>query len=256
MSGFFSKIIRSLLGEGEEKPVEKREKLNEVKASLSSRAPSRANAESDADAAPKSNIRALILRAYGRAAAAISEKGKNRHTVALTGIVLAVLITLLSYTSLFFYMQGAILAIILIFVAALSKLIQKLFPFVVGFDLCLFFTVLFSIAYHPFAGITVGVFSSAIGSIARGQYDADKVLVPLLGYITVGLLLLAFPATNIFYAGMAMALAYSIMMSIIFWFIMQSVFNTITFLITSIAFNYWLFSSYSGYFLMLMGFNG
>jgi len=120
-------------------------------------------------------------------------------------------------------------------------------------NLCLFFTVLFATAYHPITGIVVGVASSALGSVMRGQYDMDKVIVPLLGYITVGIVLGVFPATNLIYTGLLMTVVYSIMMSIIFWFIMHSTHNTITFLLTSLLFNYWLFNNYSTAFLKLLG---
>lgn len=255
MSGFFSKLIGALLGEKKKKPEEKIRNFAEVKTALSS--PSHVmSREGPESYEGQSTIYRMIAKAYRRIAISISEKSRDRRSVAVTGVVVAVLIVLLSYTSFFFYLRGTILAIIIIFIAALSKLTQKLIPFVVGFDLCLFFTVLFAVAYHPLAGIIVGVLSSALGSIMRGQYDMDKVIVPLLGYITVGALLMAIPATNIIYTGMLMTVIYSVMMSVIFWFIMHCVSSTMTFLITSLAFNYWLFSNYATFFLKLMGVNG
>jgi|GEM_PF-2030527 len=251
MSGFFSKLIDTLLGEKEKKP----ERLAEVKSALST--PSHViSRETPEIYEGQSTIYRMIAKAYRRIAMSLSEKSRDRRSVAITGVVAAFLIMLLSYTSFFFYLRGTILAILLIVVAALSKLTQKLIPFVVGLDLCLFFTVLFSIAYHPIAGIIVGVFSSALGSVMRGQYDMDKVIVPLSGYIVVGLLLNVVPITSALTTGMIMTLVYSIMMSIIFGITMHFSIHTITFLATSLGFNYWLFSNYATFFLKLMGVNG
>ncbi len=268
--GFFSKAISVLLGEKKKEPRESKEGLTEMEAAVihpplhvkaraepqtgeeRQRSNSRSRWSADGE---HGTIYHLISKAYSRTATSFAKRMQDRRFVALAGVSLAVLITLLSYTSFFLYVRGIILAIIFILLAAASKLIQKFFPFVTGFDLCLFFTVLFGVAYHPFTGIIVGVASSALGSIARGQYNAPMVLIPISGYIMVGLLLMVMPSISVFYLGIIMTLIYTIMMVVIFWPVMNSLHNTVTFLLTSIAFNYWLFNNYASYFLMLMGFN-
>ncbi|MBU4245670.1 MAG: hypothetical protein ABIF85_04440 [Nanoarchaeota archaeon] len=254
MGGFFSKLITSLLGEKEEKPKEQSERLAEVKSALSSRVHARPGEYDDAEG--ESTIYTMIKKAYRRVASALSKKSNDRRAVAMTGVAVAVLITLLSYTQLFFYLHGTVLAIIFILIAAMSKLIQKLIPTVVGFDMCLFFTVLVGIAYHPLAGIAVGVLSSTLGSIIRGQYDMTNVIMPNAGYIAAGILLPFFAGSSIMVTGMVLTAVYIILMSIIFWFKYYSISNTATFVVTSLAFNYVLFSSYSTYFLKIMGVNG
>ncbi len=243
-------LINAILGKKEEQ--KETEKLVEIKAGLAGM--HRAKTE-EPDYSEGGGIYYLVSKAYGRLRRYISKKSNDSRALAISGAAIAVLIILLSYTSMLFYMRGVILAIVFIILAALSKLIQKLFPFVVGLDMCLFFTVLFSAAYHPFAGIAVGVVSSALGSIMRGQYDMEKVVYPLFGYFAVGLVLIIFQGTSIFYTGMIMTLIYAIMMSVIFWFRLAHLFQTITFFTTTILFNYWLFSNYATYFLKLMGFS-
>lgn len=170
---------------------------------------------------------------------------KKRHLFSTGSAAVAVLLLALAFTPLFSYFKAIIVIIALILIGAASKLIQKFFPFVVGFDLCLFFTVIVSVAYHPFAGVLVGVFSSVLGSVARGQDDMSKVIVPAIGYIVVALLVPFFSGMQLFTIGMILTLVYSIMMSVAFWFLMHCSTNTLTFLISSLAFNYWLFTNYA-----------
>ena len=250
MSGFFSNLIKSLLGEKEEKKDAGSERLYEVKSALSS---VYAKPQDSDYAGDESTIYRMIKKAYRKIAVTIHKKSSDRRSVAIMGVAAGVLIALLSYTSFFFYVRGAILAIIFILVAAMSKFIQKFFPFVVGLDMCLFFTVLVGTAYHPISGIVVGVLSSTLGSIIRGQNDMTNVLTPNLGYIAAGILLPFFAGASIFFTGMALTAVYVVMMSVIFWFKYFSPPQTVTFAATAVAFNYLLFSSYSAYFLKLMG---
>ncbi len=252
MSGFFSRIIGALLGEKEEKRQDHEKKFSDVKIALLS-PPHASSSDAHENYEGQSTIYKMIARAYRRIAVSLAQKSKNRHTLAVTGVAFAVLITILSQTSFFFYLRGTVLAIIFILIAAMSKFIQKFFTFVVGFDMCLFFTVLVGIAYHPIAGIIVGVLSSTLGSVIRGQYDMTNVILPNLGYIAAGILLPFFAGSSIIVTGMALTLVYASMMSVIFWFVKHSINNTATFVITSLIFNYLLFSSYSAYFLKLMG---
>lgn len=193
-----------------------------------------------------------IFRALAKAFDKIHGYAKNQKVILASPFLIAAAIVILSLTPFFSYVKAAIIVILLILAGAASKLIQKLFPFVVGFDLCLFFTVLAGVAYHPFAGILVGVLSSTLGSIVRGQHDAVYVIMPDVGYLIVGLSLTFFSGTSIFYTGIISALIYAITMSVIFWFIMQNAPNTLTFLVTTIAFNYWLFSNYAAGLLSAM----
>lgn len=239
-------LINALLGKKEKQ--KEAEKLVEIKAGLAGMHHAKTEEPEDSEGG---GVYYLISKAYGRLRKYLSKKSNDPHALATGGAIIAVLIVLLSYTSLFFYMRGVVLAIVFIIFAALSKLIQKLFPFVVGFDLCLFFTVLFSVAYHPFAGIAVGIASSALGStIFRGQYNADKVIFPLFGYAIIGLILMVFTTSSIYFTGMLMALTYALIMSALFW---GHIDQTITFFTTTMLFNYWLFSNYAKGVLMLLG---
>ncbi len=198
-------------------------------------------------------IKNLAENAFSKAIKAFSDALKRENIIKFSPFLAAALIVLALFTPFLFYIKAVLIVIVLILAAALSKLIQKLFPFVVGFDLCLFFTVIVGVAYHPLAGMAVGVASSAMGSIIRGQYSMDKVVIPLLGYVAVSLLIPMMPFSDIFNIGVILALIYAVMMSVIFWFIMHSPFDTATFLVTSLAFNYWLFLNYAAPLLSLLG---
>ena len=252
MSGFFSKLIGALLGEKEGKHQDHDKKFNEVKIALSSPSHARQN-DAHESYEGQSTIYSMISKAYRKAAVTLAEKSKDRRALAITGVAAAVLIVILSQTSFFFYLRGTIFAIVFILIAAMSKFIQKFFPFVVGFDMCLFFTVLIGTVYHPIAGILVGVLSSTLGSVIRGQYDMTNVIMPNMGYIAAGILLPFFAGSNILVTGMTLTAVYIVLMSIIFWFKYYSISNTATFVVTSVAFNYLLFNNYSTAFLKLLG---
>ena len=66
--------------------------------------------------------------------------------------------------------------------------------------------------------------------------------MPLFGYVAVALLV-PHILLDTFFVGIISAVVYSAIMSAIFLHLRADIFNTGTFIITTLAFNYWLFSN-------------
>ncbi|MCK4968058.1 MAG: hypothetical protein KAS12_03295 [Candidatus Aenigmarchaeota archaeon] len=151
----------------------------------------------------------------------------------------------IAISSLFFgtYVKTILIITIFIIVAVISKLAQEIFPFVVGFDFVLFVTVLSSLHYGWFIGALVGCLSSFIGSMYRIRQQIDTAIMPLIGYVAVAIMVPYIAGLEIFILGIICTIVYSIIMSLIFLHLRADIFNTATFVITTILFNWWLFKN-------------
>ena len=149
-------------------------------------------------------------------------------------VIALLIISFLTLRSL--QMLGLLLGLIVI--AALSKLTQEPIPFVVGFDLCLFVTIVVGYAIHPAVGFIVGGVSSFFGSLLRSRQEADTMLVPIAGYFWTSMII-AFTRNHMsfFMVGVMATLFYALHNAIIFAKIRHFSIHTITFLSTSIPFN-------------------
>ena len=167
---------------------------------------------------------------------------------------LKIAILFIAIISLFFgsYVKTILFITIFIIVAMASKLIQEFFPFVVGFDLVLFVTVLSTIHYGWVVGVLVGCVSSFLGSMYRIRQQIDTAIMPLIGYVVVALIIPHIMFLDLFILGVLAATIYAVVMSLIFLHLRADIFNTATFAITTIVFNWWLFSNIAPFIVALM----
>ncbi len=166
-----------------------------------------------------------------------SFKGSRRRSAALVMLI----VTLIFYK----YVIPIYVILIFIAIATSSKLIQDWIPFVVGFDLVLFFTVLSGAAYGWKAALIVGCASSIIGSAIRrvSSQNLDTFIFPAIGY---GLIAIAIPYisyTTIYGLGIICTAIYVVIMNLVFAYFRPDLFNHVTFTVTAILFNYWLFKN-------------
>ena len=166
-----------------------------------------------------------------------SFKGNRRRSAALVMLVL----TLLFYK----YVIPIYVILIFIAIATSSKLIQDWIPFVVGFDLVLFFTVLSGAAYGWKAALIVGCASSIIGSAIRrvSSQNLDTFIFPAIGYGLIAVAIPYIPYTTIYGLGIICTAIYVVIMNFVFAYFRPDLFNHATFTVTAILFNYWLFKN-------------
>lgn len=173
---------------------------------------------------------------------------KSTHTT-----LLLVLLLTTSFSFIFFRHQFFILAFILI--GAISRMTQKYFPLLIGIDFCLFFAILVSIAYGPTLGMLTGIISSTIGSFLRQIERAEYYFTPIYGFIPVWIImsLSILPQASILFTGMICVATYIItrfiMISITFNICIA---NQITYIASTLIFNYWLFSTAAPILISLM----
>ena len=164
-------------------------------------------------------------------------KGNRRRSAALVMLI----ITLLFYK----YVVPVYVILIFIAIATSSKLIQDWIPFVVGFDLVLFFTVLSGAAYGSKAALIVGCASSIIGSAIRrvSSQNLDTFIFPAIGYGLIAVAIPYIPHTTIYGLGIICTAIYVVIMNFVFAYFRPDLFNHATFTVTAILFNYWLFKN-------------
>ncbi len=137
--------------------------------------------------------------------------------------------------------------IIFMIISALSKLIQEPIPFVVGLDLCLFYTVIVSYSVNPVLGFIGGGTASIIGSLLRSQHNPDTMVMPVLGYLICALIteILKHLNLSLVHIGIICSFIYAMLMVFVFSRIRGVTIHTFTFLFTSLAFNIFLFTHLS-----------
>lgn len=166
---------------------------------------------------------------------------KNNRKAAAA--LVATIITIL------FYKQVIPLYVIVIFIAlaSVSKIVQDYIPFVIGFDIVLFVTVLAGEAYGWRAALVVGPISSIIGSSLRriSSQQFDTIVFPAIGYGLIAAAIPYIPPLGIFWIGIVCTVIYVIIMNIVFAYFRPDIFNHITFTATSLLFNYWLFKNFA-----------
>ena len=151
--------------------------------------------------------------------------------------------------------RAVLIVLGLIILAIISKMPQLIFPFVVVLDLILFVVVILTIAYGPFIAIACGLIAYYIGTIIHAQFKyiiPETYVIPPIGYICVAILVLFLPF-GVVTTGIIATLAYSILMLLLYWFSLHNLFNEITFAVTCIPFNYWLFTKFGEKALALLG---
>jgi len=177
----------------------------------------------------------------------------RRDRKALAALV-AVVISLAFYK----YVLPVYVLLLFIVVASLSKLVQDFIPFVVGFDLVLFVTVLSGVAYGWTAALVAGTASSLVGSSIRrvSSQQFDTIFFPALGYAIIAAVLPYIPYADVFWLGMICTFIYVGMMELVFAYLRPDIFNHITFGVTAVLFNYWLFKNFAQPILSLIALAG
>ena len=151
------------------------------------------------------------------------------------------------------YSKAALVIPIFIVIAALSRLPSTILPFVSGFDLCLFLTVIAAVAYGSFAGIVVGIGSEILGAMIKNTRNMGEKMIFYIMMGVTGLIAPHIPITNILYVGIISTIIYdSAVVFVYFGMIKKCIVNATTFTVTHIAFNWWLFSTFGASILLLM----
>ena len=131
-----------------------------------------------------------------------------------------------------------------------SRYYQKYMPHLsFGIETCLFGTVLSSLAYGWHAGAIVGVVSLTI-SVFLTEEDASYLPVALLGMAGVAFMASLAPITaaNIVFWGMLLTLFYDITTCGVYIHMFHAdIFKTIIFIVTHLAFNYFVFANFGVY---------
>ncbi|MCK4550375.1 MAG: hypothetical protein KAT91_00300 [Candidatus Aenigmarchaeota archaeon] len=200
---------------------------------------------------PRKKKREVFIASYRKINQPLDWLSK-KYSIKTQNIKIA--LVLLAITSLIFtaYVKSLVFIIVFIVAAAASKLIQELFPFVVGLDFVLFVTVLSTMHYGWIVGATVGCVSSFVGSVYRIRQQMDTAIIPLFGYIAIALITPYLLSLNLLFLGILCALIYATIMSLIFLHLRADIFNTATFFITTILFNYWAFKNIAPFLVSLM----
>ncbi len=173
---------------------------------------------------------------------------KSTHTTLIIALLLAT-----SFSFIFFRHQFFILAFILI--GAISRMTQKYVPLLIGIDFCLFFAILVSMTYGPTIGMLTGIISSTIGSFLRQIERAEYYFTPIYGFIPIWIIMSVsiLPQISILLTGMICVATYIIarfiMISITFNICIA---NQLTYITTTLIFNYWLFSTVAPTLMTLM----
>ena len=151
------------------------------------------------------------------------------------------------------YSKAALVIPIFIVLAALSRLPSAILPFVSGFDLCLFLTVIAGVAYGSFAGLIVGIGSEILGAMIKNTRNMGEKMIFYIMMGVAGLIAPHIPLTNIFYIGIISTIIYdAAVVFVYFGMIKKCIINATTFAVTHIAFNFWLFSVFGASLLSLL----
>ena len=157
------------------------------------------------------------------------------------------------FAILLLYSKAALVIPIFIVLAALSRLPSAILPFVSGFDLCLFLTVIAGVAYGSFAGLIVGIGSEILGAMIKNTRNMGEKMIFYIMMGVAGLLAPHIPLTNIFYIGIISTIIYdAAVVFVYFGMIKKCIINATTFAVTHMAFNFWLFSTFGTLLLSLL----
>lgn len=143
------------------------------------------------------------------------------------------------------YSKAIIVVPVFIVLAACSRYLQLGFPFVIGIDLCLFFTVLAALAYGPLAGVIVGTGSALLGIVVKNTRNPEEKLAFYLGMALIGYLAPHLPFGSVYASGLAATIIYdAIVVYGYFYLVRKCIVNAFSFASTHLLFNMWLFSRF------------
>ena len=137
-----------------------------------------------------------------------------------------------------------------IIIGIASRYYQKYTPHLsFGIETCLFGTVLSSLAYGWHAGAIVGVVSLTI-SVFLTQEEASYLPIALMGMAGVAFIASIAPITavNIVFWGVLLTLLYDIVTCAVYIHVFRAnIFKTFIFVVTHLAFNYFVFAYFGAY---------
>lgn len=143
------------------------------------------------------------------------------------------------------YSKAIVVVPVFIVLAACSRYLQLGFPFVIGVDLCLFFTVLAALAYGPLAGVIVGMGSALLGIVVKNTRNPEEKIAFYLGLAFIGYIAPHLPFGSVYATGLAATIIYdAIVVYGYFYLVRKCIVNAFSFTSTHILFNMWLFSRF------------
>ncbi len=192
--------------------------------------------------------RALSLPDIGSMKNLVGFLQKNNRAATIIFLMLAIPLSFIFFKHQFFIL-------IFIIIGAISRVTQKYFPIIIGLDFCLFFGILVSIAYSPTLGMLTGIISSVIGSFFRQIERVEYYFTPIYGFIPVWIImsLSIIPQISLLLTGMICVVIYIITRFILISLIHQiCIANQITYISTTLIFNYLVFSYIAPFLLRIM----
>lgn len=136
-----------------------------------------------------------------------------------------------------------------------SRYYQKYMPHLsFGVELCLFGTVLSSLAYGWHAGAIVGVVSLTI-SVFLTEEEASYLPVALVGMAGVAFIasIASITAANLVFWGVLLTLLYDIVTCTVYIHVFRAnIFKTMLFVVTHLIFNYFVFAYFGVYIYELL----
>ena len=112
--------------------------------------------------------------------------------------------------SFLFLFKNLLLIIGFIIIGAISVSHIRFTQGYFGFELCTLFTVLGAMKFGALAGVIIGISSITLG-LFLGGYIKHSIIVNIFGFALIGFIASFIPITNLFYAGILLALLYDIL---------------------------------------------
>jgi hypothetical protein len=169
-------------------------------------------------------------------------KDPQKFLLTLIGILFILLIAI--------KFKPVFITIFLIGLGAFSMIYIRFvnFSHYIGFELCTLSTVLASLAYGPgvgaFTGFTTLIFAFALSGYFRPKYFISVLVLPLIGLLTPFL-----SHMELWQIGLIVTVLYDIIILPLYVLMGSRIISTVTFFITHVLLNYWVFSTF-GTFLM------
>ena len=189
------------------------------------------------DIEKKTALRTEIPQKVSGLMSAASLRAQNSPFLATAGLV--------SFLC-FMFMRPVFFVGFFIIIGAVSRGFLKHVPFLTGFDFCLFFSIVASVAYGPAVGFFVGVVSSLAGSYLREISRAEYYFTPLYGFVPVFIIMSLgiVPAANFLMLSMVCVVSYLVARLVMIQIIYGAcIVNQATYISTTLVFNYILFSN-------------
>jgi len=152
---------------------------------------------------------------------------------------------ILTLAALILYSKAAVVVPTFITIAALSRYLQKAFPFVVGIDLCLFFTVIAALAYGSTAGAIVGIGAELLGIVVKNTRNPGEKISFYAGMGIIGVIAPHLPFQSTYATGIFATAVYDMIVVFgYFYLVRKCALNAFTFVSTHLVFNIWLFATF------------